>query len=608
MPGSDLFFLELYSQLKDFNLIRKFQRKLSSLEPEKAGELIKRPVVLLLPWDHQKQAFEAWKKKGRVGVVEMATATGKTLVGLMAIEELSKEGLKRGERCRALVLAHSKAILNQWRRETLDKLGLAGDIYTEYSIPVVCVGVRIEFETIQKVIRSGPQNYSADLLIVDEVHHIAAPEFSKVLNIDYRWFMGLSASPDEGERSRIIKGLNISVLFRFGLKEAIERGVLPSFEWKVHPVELSVKEEREFKEISRKITQLFNYVSNDSETISKLTNGEKSSIEDIHEFVKLIERARFKGMELPENWKRLQMLILQRRWIVHRSIPKIENAIELAKRYGKSKKVIVFAMDIESCDLIAGRVEEEVSNVFVVHSNVAKDVNEKIIEFRRADHGVLIGARMLDEGIDIPDAEIGINVSASKTRLQLIQRLGRILRKSGNRKPVFHHFVGVPSQESYINFEDGFRLLDELNWVHTMAMNLGVNMEIVEETPIDRLIDSAERMFRDSHQKRRAVPTPSYGTFRIENVLRFFDEELKQRIADTLAGYCPDHVISDTEWTEIVRRGFKKEPNDPLNILGYWWILVVGGRNPRRIREIIMSQEFLSHLNISLLETIKSQM
>ena len=36
---------------------------------------------------------------------------------------------------------------------------------------------------------------------------------------------------------------------------------------------------------------------------------------------------------------------------------------------------------------------------------------------------------MLDEGIDVPDANLGIVMSGSRTRRQMIQRMGRILRR-----------------------------------------------------------------------------------------------------------------------------------------------------------------------------------
>lgn len=79
---------------------------------------------------------------------------------------------------------------------------------------------------------------------------------------------------------------------------------------------------------------------------------------------------------------------------------------------------------------------------------------------------------MLDEGIDIPDAEVGINVASSRTRLQLIQRPGRILRNRPGKHPVFHHFVAIPRH--YIVSEDSYSYQNDLAWITDMALKMGI--------------------------------------------------------------------------------------------------------------------------------------
>lgn len=251
------------------------------------------------------------------------------------------------------------------------------------------------------------------------------------------------------------------------MKEAIEKGVLPQFDWYLHPVYVSDEEMEEFTELSDKIAKAFYAIKNNNNTkefLKKLEEDE-GSLETLEDFVKLIEKARFKRLEVPKEWKDLAVLVAQRRWLIHRSLPKIEKAIEMAREYYfRGKKIIVFAMDIGSCEYIKEKLNEDIDDVFVVHSNV-QDPFEVIKAFKGCKSGILIGARMLDEGLDIPDAEVGLNVAASKTRIQLIQRLGRILRKHGDKRPIFHHFVGVPHERDYLDFEDPFWILDEVSWV-----------------------------------------------------------------------------------------------------------------------------------------------
>lgn len=50
-----------------------------------AADVGNQPVLLVEPWENQQHAFDAWVANDRTGIVEMATATGKTIVGLEAI-------------------------------------------------------------------------------------------------------------------------------------------------------------------------------------------------------------------------------------------------------------------------------------------------------------------------------------------------------------------------------------------------------------------------------------------------------------------------------------------------------------------------------------------
>jgi len=80
-------------------------------------------------WDHQRDALQKWWKKDRRGCVDMATATGKTVLGLgaialqygelhpadQAIGGLVSESESNGSDD-ILIVAHSDLILEQWRR------------------------------------------------------------------------------------------------------------------------------------------------------------------------------------------------------------------------------------------------------------------------------------------------------------------------------------------------------------------------------------------------------------------------------------------------------------------------------------------------------------
>ena len=87
--GSSVFAMELFTRLVESGHLEAFAAALSQTEEELA-RLSTRPVLLYTLWNHQKTALEAWLGSGGKGVLEMATATGKTMVGLAAAEKLFK--------------------------------------------------------------------------------------------------------------------------------------------------------------------------------------------------------------------------------------------------------------------------------------------------------------------------------------------------------------------------------------------------------------------------------------------------------------------------------------------------------------------------------------
>lgn len=591
-PGSALFFLELYVTLQDSDLLATIQDDLIKLSPQQADNFTRAPQIIVLPWEHQQAAYDAWVKSGRQGIIEMATATGKTLVGLMAIEEIARTK----ENATVRVITNSRALLNQWKRESVKKLGLLQDITRDFNISINWKGIAVHFDTIQRV-SANPELYPADLIIFDEVHHLAGPEFSKALQIPCPEKMGLSATVEGELKLSILKDELGPVVYQFGLKDAMIKGIIPSFEWKVIPVYLAVAEADEFRKISLDITYRFSSIKSDAETISRITGGKRKKIEDLGEFIRLIEQARYKKMELPAEWKQVQALILKRRWIIHKSQPRLDHAMELAHDLAKTKKVILFTMDTESCDYLGKELEKDNKNIFVIHSAIKGDPHILIERFKRAPYGALIGAQMLGEGIDIPDAEIGINVAASKTRLQLTQRMGRILRKgTGTKKaPVFYHYVAIPEPESYIPEEDDVAFLDDLAWVQDAALRMGLDAEVIGNEELLKQELAVENSFSARFfDKDLTKKVPKFGTFNLKYVMSQLTDRSIFRIITILQNLAADKEISNPQWARIIRSSCGKKKRDEknwehLDIPGYWWLLILGKRNPSRIIEIFKS-------------------
>lgn len=578
--GSSVFAMEHFTQLIESGHLKEFSRQLFRPK-EELSRLASRPMLLYPLWDHQKQALEAWLHHGGNGILEMATATGKTLVGLAAAQNL----FERHGRVHVLVLAHSRALLDQWRREAIDKLGLVGDPGADYTSPLTYDGkFTVEFNTLQTVYRN-PTGCQADLLIVDEVHHGAGLQFRKALTVPCRWKMGLSATVEGAEREQVLDQYLGKTVYTFTLSEARRQGAVPDFRLFVHKTFLDIGEDQEFRDISEHITKLLNYINaNHQRRILVLSGHKFSRFENLSDFVKLMRNTRYSEAEVPDEWQKLAGLIYKRRLIIYRSSPKMEQAVALIKQLGNQKKCVVFSMDIETCERMYRMVKGSV-NAHRVHSKLSPDdVRRSLNAFRTCTAGVLIAPRMLDEGIDVPDAEIGINVASAKTKLQFVQRMGRILRRRPDKKPVFHHFVALP--RSFVTAEDSFTYQNDLAWIHDIALKLDIPIENYEQDDeeIVELEKQSEATVRTYHTARQCIITDDFGTIYIKNIIDSIGDDARERLIallETTSG-----VITDEVWITLLRRVYGTECG--INISSLRWLLIVAGRDPAALKSLLL--------------------
>jgi hypothetical protein len=105
--GSGLYLLELFvtagqqeaRRNADYlpTLIEEAQR-LDGLDTQEARALLSHPVLMVSLWKNQQEGLERWLDNGKKGILEMATATGKTVAGIAAIAHLCGDRPDASER------------------------------------------------------------------------------------------------------------------------------------------------------------------------------------------------------------------------------------------------------------------------------------------------------------------------------------------------------------------------------------------------------------------------------------------------------------------------------------------------------------------------------
>jgi superfamily II DNA or RNA helicase len=71
---------------------------------------------------------------------------------------------------------------------------------------------------------------------------------------------------------------------------------------------------------------------------------------------------------------------------------------------------------------------------FITHKSSKQEREDALNGFRDGRYRVLVTSKVLDEGVDVPEAELGIIVSGTGSKREFIQRLGRLLRTKPNKR------------------------------------------------------------------------------------------------------------------------------------------------------------------------------
>ncbi len=362
---------------------------------------------------YQKEALEQWLKNKR-GIIALPTGAGKTVIAIAAIAEL---------RVRTLIVTFTKDQMFQWRDMilkytdlTYDRIGLYyGD--EKRLGPITITTYQTAFRHIVKI---SPM---FSLLIIDEVHHLPADKFKYIaLNAIAPYRLGLSATVvrEDGRHEELFPLMGGIVYWKTA-SELANEGYLANYIIKTIYVDLTREERKQLREL------LILY--------RKLSRGKK--------FQEILAAAK-RGDENAINALRVHSRIKQ---IVQKSKEKIKAVEKIVREeLSRGSKIIVFTQYVDQAKELA----ERLNALLLIGEMSAPERKRALEKFRSMGRGVLVVTTVGDEGLDIPDANIGIIVTGTGSRRQFIQRLGRLLRKGPNKETaVLYEIVTRGSSEEY---------------------------------------------------------------------------------------------------------------------------------------------------------------
>ena len=85
----------------------------------------------------------------------------------------------------------------------------------------------------------------------------------------------------------------------------------------------------------------------------------------------------------------------------------------------------------------------------ITHQTKTKERKTILERFHSGDYPVIVTSQVLNEGVDVPAANVGIILSGTGSVREHVQRLGRLLRKLGDKQAMLYEVVSRGTAEEF---------------------------------------------------------------------------------------------------------------------------------------------------------------
>jgi superfamily II DNA or RNA helicase len=384
--------------------------------------------------DYQQAALDDWDGADRRGVLELPTGSGKTVIGIAAIEALGTP---------TLVVVPTIDLLNQWRRELETEFDVRESrdsrarraSKTSDGVPVGQLGggeQRVEDLTVSTYdsayLRADELGDRFGLVVFDEVHHLGGEgyrDIARLLAAPAR--MGLTATFERPDGAHEVVEELVGPLVHRVAVDDLAGEHLAAYDIKRIEVGLT-PEERDVYERHQ-------------ETFTDYLVQSGIRMQSGSDYQELVKRS---GND-PQA--REALLAKQRaREVMMNAERKVAELEAILDRH-REDRIIVFTA---YTDLVY-RLSERFLIPAITHETGAEERRQILERFRRGDYSRVVTANVLDEGVDVPDANVAVVLSGSGSEREFTQRLGRILRpKDDGGRAVLYEVVAEETAEENV--------------------------------------------------------------------------------------------------------------------------------------------------------------
>lgn len=413
-------------------------------------QLLPRPSGLYQSRPYQTDCIaalaEARKNGVKKGLVVMASGLGKTVTAILDLQQF----LQEYPSARILCLCHQESILLQSKAKFQKFFG------EEYSYGMFTGNyktthpVNFLFATFQTM-RDHREEFSPDAfdyIVVDEAHHTAAETYQPTADyFEPQFLLGLTATKDRMDGQDILDTYE-QVLYQMDIYDGWAEGWLARVDYRIMLDDLNQEEFEKY--------------------VGPHATDEKVSLAQLN-----------KTIFAPQHDEGIVASIR-------------EQTVDL-----DNPSIFIFCSSIEHANAMAHGFGGEAA---VIHSSQSIGLNEAILSsFRSGDIRIIISVNMLNEGIDVPEADVVVFLRATESSTIFFQQLGRGLRISGEKRTVraLDYVANIERIAMILEMEDTAKRRIPASPTHSPSVNkpdlLVVNIPAtkfkVQRVDVERLLE-----------------------------------------------------------------------------------------------------------------------
>jgi superfamily II DNA or RNA helicase len=366
------------------------------------------------PFPHQTEAVEAWWGQGGRGVVVLPTGTGKTFMAILAIAKAERP---------ALVVTPTIDLLNQWY----------GELSLAFGVPIGLMGgghhdlqpiTVTTYDSAYIYVEKWGNRFG--LVVFDECHHLPGPttQVAAVASIaPFR--LGLTATPERADGLHdLYPELVGPIVYRREIKQ-LAGDFLAEFTTQRLFVDLSADELERYNQC-REQYRCFLFDRGIS----------LASPSGLQRFIQESCRS--------TEGRQAFLAFREQRRLAQAAPAKIDLLAQLLEKH-RGERTLIFTAD----NATVYRIARQFLVPAITHQTKTKERRLILQRFHSGEYTVLVTSQVLNEGVDVPAARVGIVLSGTGSVREHVQRLGRLLRKFEGKQAVLYEVVARGTAEEF---------------------------------------------------------------------------------------------------------------------------------------------------------------